>query len=562
MEQAPATNPGLLANFVLRVILAFAGILISWVPLRLLVRNGEFAAVVFIVDVAVMNFITILNSVIWHDDNWSVWWDGAGLCDVEVYLSAPLQTIYAASIFTVMYHLAQQVKLSRVGRGRREMTRRHLLQAAIIFPVPLVQLAFTYFDLAQRYIVGTLIGCSAVYDVSWPKNLVYDAPPAVFAVLSVPYAILLWRRYRAIARQAKGILKSSGEASIRANRTRRRLYNMSLSILVVYVPVMVYYLIFTIYDTHSSYRAYDFNRIRWSATPYPWDTIMFVPSWIIPSAVLNQPWIPIATSAVIVAFFGTTVEAQQMYRKYAEYVPLGSCFRKPGWWRRGDQALSSADESGGTRESGKTLLPNRTRGSIEDWHKPNSTIERPENIQLTNAPSSTPSPAHPTLRIPPTIPPRFSSLRPNFAFRAPTLQSLRRSLRLSPRSASGGSNETTRPVRDDSIPMLPVHAAWRHRRADSRSSFGSFLARDIREASSPVEISSARRGSLGEARAGGEVQVRVPIVRTRRTASWGEEAGMWRGQTVGSLCTLSDMRTDESYDSAGRDVRDGIGIAK
>lgn len=188
MEQAPATNPGLLANFVLRVILAFAGILISWVPLRLLVRNGEFAAVVFIVDVAVMNFITILNSVIWHDDNWSVWWDGAGLCDVEVYLSAPLQTIYAASIFTVMYHLAQQVKLSRVGRGRREMTRRHLLQAAIIFPVPLVQLAFTYFDLAQRYIVGTLIGCSAVYDVSWPKNLVYDAPPAVFAVLSVPYA--------------------------------------------------------------------------------------------------------------------------------------------------------------------------------------------------------------------------------------------------------------------------------------------------------------------------------------------------------------------------------------
>lgn len=110
--------------------------------------------------------------------------------------------------------------------------------------------------------------------------------------------------------------------------------------------------------------------------------------------------------------------------------------------------------------------------------------------------------------------------------------------------------------------MLPVHAAWRHRRADSRSSFGSFLARDIREASSPVEISSARRGSLGEARAGGEVQVRVPIVRTRRTASWGEEAGMWRGQTVGSLCTLSDMRTDESYDSAGRDVRDGIGIAK
>lgn len=188
MSQVPVTNPGLLANLVSRVVLAFAGILVSWVPLCLLVRNGEFAAVVFIVDVAIMNLITIVNSVIWHDDDWSTWWDGTGLCDVEVYLSAPLQTVYAASIFAIMYHLAQQVKVTRAARDRRERTRRILIQTAIIFPVPLVQLVFTWFDLAQRYIIGTLIGCSAVYDASWPKILVYDAPPAVFALLAIPYA--------------------------------------------------------------------------------------------------------------------------------------------------------------------------------------------------------------------------------------------------------------------------------------------------------------------------------------------------------------------------------------
>lgn len=191
MEQAPTSNPGLQANLVCRVILATAGILISWVPFRLLVRNGEFAAVVFILDVALMNLITILNCLIWHDDDWVKWWDGTGLCDVEVYVSAPLQTVYAASIFAVMCHLAQQVKISGVGRGRRDRTRRNLIQATIIFPIPFVQLVFTYFDLAQRYTIGTLIGCTAVYDVSWPKNLVYDAPPAVFALLSVPYASTL-----------------------------------------------------------------------------------------------------------------------------------------------------------------------------------------------------------------------------------------------------------------------------------------------------------------------------------------------------------------------------------
>jgi pheromone a factor receptor len=190
MAQAPATDPGLLlANLISRVILAFLGILLCWVPVRILVRNGEFSAVVLIIDVAIMNLITILNSIIWHNDDWDTWWDGAGLCDAEVYLSGPLQTIYAASIFTILYHLTQQLKLTRTWRlDHDEKTRRNMIQAAIIFPIPCVQLVFTYFDLAQRYIVGTLIGCSAVYDNSWPKNLVYDAPPAVFAVLSVPYA--------------------------------------------------------------------------------------------------------------------------------------------------------------------------------------------------------------------------------------------------------------------------------------------------------------------------------------------------------------------------------------
>ncbi|KAI0481803.1 GPCR fungal pheromone mating factor [Xylaria cf. heliscus] len=362
MEQMPATNPGLLANLVGRVILAVAGILVSWVPLRLLLRNGEFAAVVFIIDVAVLNLMTIVNSAIWPDDNWSTWWDGKGLCDIEVYLTAPLQTIYAASIFTIMYHLAQQVRVTGAARDRSERTRRNLVQAAIIFPVPLVQLVFTWFDLAQRYIIGTLIGCSAVYDASWPKIVVYDAPPAVFALLAVPYAVLLGRRYHAIAKQAQGVLRSDGEASIRANRTRRRLYNMLLLILVIYVPVMMYFLVLNVKDTLSSYRAYDYNRMHWSATPYPWETILFVPSWIVPSDVMNQPWIAIATTVVIVAFFGMTMEAQQIYRQYAAYLGLKTCFQKLR--RKNTPGPSPADKSARTQESRKTLLPNFAKSSI------------------------------------------------------------------------------------------------------------------------------------------------------------------------------------------------------
>ncbi|KAI1167367.1 pheromone A receptor-domain-containing protein [Nemania serpens] len=583
MEQAPTSNPGLQANLVCRVILATAGILISWVPFRLLVRNGEFAAVVFILDVALMNLITILNCLIWHDDDWVKWWDGTGLCDVEVYVSAPLQTVYAASIFAVMCHLAQQVKISGVGRGRRDRTRRNLIQATIIFPIPFVQLVFTYFDLAQRYTIGTLIGCTAVYDVSWPKNLVYDAPPAVFALLSVPYAILLWRRYRAIAKQARGILGSGSEASIRANRTRRRLYNMSLLILVVYVPIMMYYLIFNIRDTLSSYRVYDYGRMRWSATPYPWDTILFIPSWVIPLTIMNQPWIPILTSAFIVLFFGTTTEARQMYRQYAEHVRLGTCIRKLRWKRV--QPQSPADDSETTRDSGRTLLPNRVRGPVKYHIRERDTIiptiERPKKVRVTEAQCAVSTPTRTTLKTPPVIPPRYSSLRFSFTFRTPTLQSIRKSIRIpSLRSrAASTSIETTGDVteldHDDSLPMLPLYNSTRRHEveADLRPSSGSFLARDIREATSPVPFSVGNR--LENSRAESEFQVRVPIAQRRFTAGGRgehdgkisrmcgrETAGFPREQTLTTIHTLSDTRTNESLYSAGRKASSRIGVAK
>ncbi|KAI1317170.1 GPCR fungal pheromone mating factor [Xylariaceae sp. FL0255] len=302
-------NPALLANLIARVLLAFVGTVLCWVPLVLLWRNGEFAAAVLIVDVMVMNVFTIINSVIWNSDDVSNWFDGTGLCDIQVYLQGPLRTIYSAAIFTVMYHLSTQVKVSRATRlGQREKTIRNRLQAAIIFPLAIFQLAFTWFDIAQRYIIGTLVGCTAVYDNSWPKTLIYDAPPAVFAVLTVPYAILLWKRFHTITKRTQGMVKSGSMASISAVRTRRRLYKMSLAILVVYLPLMIFYLVVDI-KSIPSYKPYDYYRIHWAPAEYPWDSTVFVASWSIPSAVLNQPWIPIATTVPIVAFFGMTTEA-------------------------------------------------------------------------------------------------------------------------------------------------------------------------------------------------------------------------------------------------------------
>ncbi|KAI1374970.1 pheromone A receptor-domain-containing protein [Hypoxylon crocopeplum] len=332
LEQRLVPNPSLRANMVFRVLFAIIGTILCWVPFRLLWRNGDIAAVVLIADVALINLFTVLNSLIWNSDNWDAWWDGAGLCDIEVYLWRPQQTVYAACIFAIIRQLANQVKLVPTTRPtRRERTRNALVQAAIIVPIPVFQLIFTWFDLAQRYNIGTLIGCLAMFDNSWPRIVVYDVPNAVFVVASVPFAVLTWKRYRAISKSTREALKGNSAASARANRTRFRLYNMSLSILVVYLPVSIYFLVYSIQESLASeYVTYNYQRIHWEASPYPWGSILFMPSWDISTVQMNQPWIAIATTVVLVAFFGTTIDGLDMYRRYAVALGLARCFPRLG----------------------------------------------------------------------------------------------------------------------------------------------------------------------------------------------------------------------------------------
>ncbi|KAI2463677.1 pheromone A receptor-domain-containing protein [Annulohypoxylon bovei var. microspora] len=327
-EQRYAPNPGLAANLAFRVILAVAGTALCWVPFRLLWRNGDIAAVVLIVEVALMNLFTVLNSLIWNSDNWDTWWIGTGLCDVEVYVWMPLQTIYAAAIFEIIRQVAGQVKLTRASElTRTERNMRALTQAAIIFPPAVVQLIFTWFDISQRYNIGTLVGCMVAFDESWPRFLVYDAPPTLYVLASVPYAFLTWKRFRAISKNTREVLKSNEAASQRATWIRNRLYGMSLSIIVVYLPVSIYLTVNSFQDV-TTFAPYNYMRIHFEANPYPWEAILFVPSWLISTVDMNQPWIAIATTIVIVGFFGTTKDGLGMYRQYAMAIGLGRCLSR------------------------------------------------------------------------------------------------------------------------------------------------------------------------------------------------------------------------------------------
>jgi hypothetical protein len=183
------TTPLLTANLICRVFFGILANMACLVPLKLLHRNREFAAVVFIVAILLINTLHIANALIWRDDNLAGWWSGYGWCDLHVYLYSPLLAVYATCVLAIMRNLADQVGLLRANPLTvGEKKRRNLIQALIIFPLPLLQLALIYPLTAQRYAIGTLVGCSWVVDRSWPVVVFFILPNPILALIAAWYA--------------------------------------------------------------------------------------------------------------------------------------------------------------------------------------------------------------------------------------------------------------------------------------------------------------------------------------------------------------------------------------
>lgn len=185
----PYSTPSLTANLVLRVSLATIANLVCLVPLRILYRNGEVAAVIFITTVELKNLFTIVFALLWRNDDMQSWWPGYGLCDFYSFFYNAAAGIYVTCLLAIMRNLAHQVGLLRANPLTiNEKRRRNLVQLCIIFPLPILQIAFTYPLAAERYNVGTLMGCSWVPASSWPYIVFFLMAQPVVGVVTAIYA--------------------------------------------------------------------------------------------------------------------------------------------------------------------------------------------------------------------------------------------------------------------------------------------------------------------------------------------------------------------------------------
>lgn len=179
----PYTSTALQVNLFFRVFLGIVSLFVTWVPARLLWRNGEFGGTVFCVMLLILNFMTVVNALIWRNDNVETWWKGDAWCDFQAYTFFALHSAFNISLFEIMRGLASKVALNRaVTPTRSERRRQRIVSALVIFTVPVLQVVLTYFATFGRYNVSTLVGCSAMYYPGWIYLVFYIIPTPVFAV--------------------------------------------------------------------------------------------------------------------------------------------------------------------------------------------------------------------------------------------------------------------------------------------------------------------------------------------------------------------------------------------
>ncbi|KAH7162463.1 pheromone A receptor-domain-containing protein [Dactylonectria estremocensis] len=381
-EATPSAS--LMANLVSRVVLGLLANLVCLVPLRHLYRGGEFAAVVFIVNIEVINFKTVVHALIWRNDNTDSWWAGYGLCDVYPYIHNATLSLYVTCLLAMMRNLAQQVGLMRANPLTvRERRRRNLGQALIIFSLPIIQLAWVWPLTAQRYLVASLIGCTWAAWPSWPYIVFFIAAPVAVSMMTVFYAILVYIRFREVAKSTVSALSNNRLANQRAQRARRRLYLMIVSILVPFFPIVVVLALLNIRHA-TPLQSFEYKTIHGSRFPFPWNTVTYLPSSQLEFAFINNCYINILSAIPVFVFFGMTKNAMNTYRRGCLRLGLGWFFPKlnveydPDRDAYGSSGLSSA-------ATGSTNSTTAARIKSLLWTKPYHTVSTFSGVRSTRS---------------------------------------------------------------------------------------------------------------------------------------------------------------------------------
>lgn len=352
-------------------VLSFFSIALCTAPLILHGKNRNIPATSLICWCIILNLFNIINALIWPTDDTASWWDGTGLCDVEVKIMVASYVAVPGALVGIFRGLAIVMDTNRATwvPSKAQRCRNRLFDLLFCVVVPCIAMITHIVWQKNRYYLFSISGCVSDFDESWVSFvLAWIWPPIICLIagyycckfvtshalyeikLTLFIGLVLIRLYR-YRSDFVHILRSRGSNMNKSGFLR--LFFLAFTMLLAILPVQAYVIY---YDVKLSLPWHPYS---WSNIHGPdWYKIIKVPAY---GSVFFDRWTPIASGFMIFIFFGFGRDATSMYRTLFWTLGLGYCF--PGVARPLDsQATASVPHA---NASNSTTLVDSTRSRVK-----------------------------------------------------------------------------------------------------------------------------------------------------------------------------------------------------
>lgn len=153
-------------------------------------RNRNIGATVLVAWVVLLLFFTFTNALLWPADNIDTWYNGVGLCDVEVKIQVASQVAFPASLACVLRALAAVLDTDRVSvlQTKAQRRRNYAIDLSWCVGLPLLQMFLHYIVQTKRYYIYGIAGCLPAVSNSWPTIVLIVLPPALWTIVDAYFA--------------------------------------------------------------------------------------------------------------------------------------------------------------------------------------------------------------------------------------------------------------------------------------------------------------------------------------------------------------------------------------
>ena len=170
-------------------ILSFFSITLGIPPLLLHAKNRNFPATSLVSWSILLNLFNIINALTWPNDDVDSWWDGAGLCDIELKFMVAGYVGVPGSLMCIFRSLAIVLDTDRAtlvpSKGQR--WRNRFMDMLFCVVVPVIAMITHIVWQKSRYLLYSISGCVNDFDESWVSLILAFIWPPVICLAAAYY---------------------------------------------------------------------------------------------------------------------------------------------------------------------------------------------------------------------------------------------------------------------------------------------------------------------------------------------------------------------------------------